>query len=108
MNAKRWIFWPSFLLLAAGCAGASYYVRYSAEKSKSAQFAAMHDEALRFQQQIVRYTAATVPARLPFAIFLQTMGIDSPTAVRVINAAQPIFNLRHLRAGNQLAVGRGL
>ena len=105
---KRLIFWPAFLALALGCAGASYCFRYSAEKTQSAQFAAMHDEALRFQQQFVRFTQSAVPARLPFFAFLQTVGIDSPTAARVIAAAQPVFNLRRLRAGNHLAVGRGL
>jgi len=105
---KRLIFWPAFLALAAGCIGASYYVRYSTETAKAAQFASLHEEALRFQQQIVRFTESVVPAGRPFAAFLQGMGIDSPTVARVIAAAQPVFNLRHLRAGNHLAVGRGL
>ena len=105
---KRLIFWPAFLALAAGCIGASYYVRYSRETATAAQFASLHEEALRFQQQIVRFTESVVPAGRPFAAFLQGMGLDSPTASRVIAAAQPVFNLRHLRAGNHLAVGRGL
>jgi len=108
MSAKRWIFWTIFLLLAASLIGASFYVRYVAEKTTAAQFSAAHEEALRFQQQIVRFTESALPAGLPFGVALETAGIDAETAARVVASAQPIFDLRHLRAGNQLVIGRSV
>ena len=105
---KRLIFWPSFLLLAAACVSASYYIRYSTEKRVAAEISAMHEEALRIQQQIVHFTERAVPARIPFAAALAGLGIDPPTAARLAASAQPVFDMRHVRAGNELAIGRGL
>ncbi|HXW61734.1 MAG TPA: M23 family metallopeptidase [Candidatus Acidoferrales bacterium] len=106
MNVQRWIFWPSFLLLAVGCVYASYRVRCSAEKKMAVDFLAAHQEALRFEQQIVHFTERALPKGLPFAAFLQALGMDAPTAARVVASSQPVFDLRHLRAGNRLAIGR--
>jgi len=108
MTWKRLVFWPSFLLLAVACAYASYHVRCSAEKKMALDLTAAHQEALSFEQQIVRFTERSIPKGLPFATCLAGLGIDSPTAARVIASAQPVFDLRHLRAGNQLAIGRSM
>jgi len=107
-NLGRWIFWPAFALADAGCIGWSYHVRYSADSRMAAEVSAARDEALRIQQQVILFTKRAVPARLPFASFLQGLGIDSPTAARVIASAQPVFDMRHLRAGNELAIGRSV
>jgi murein DD-endopeptidase MepM/ murein hydrolase activator NlpD len=108
LRVKRLIFWPCFLLLAVGCASASYRVRWAAERQMVVDFAAANEEARHLQKQIVRFTARVIPKGLPFASFLEGLGIDSPTAARVVASAQPVFDLRHLRAGNQLAIGRSL
>jgi murein DD-endopeptidase MepM/ murein hydrolase activator NlpD len=108
MRVRRLIFWPTFLLLAAGSAYASYCVRWSAEQKTAREFAAAHQEAVQLEQQIVHFTERAIPKGLPFASFLEGLGVDSPTAARVVASAQPVFDLRHLRAGNQLAVGRSL
>jgi murein DD-endopeptidase MepM/ murein hydrolase activator NlpD len=107
-NLKRWIFWPSFVLIAAGCIGASYYVRFAAEKQIGVQTSAARDEALRIQREVVLFTKRVVPSGRPFVAFLQGLGIDSPTAARLVASAQPVFDLRRLRAGNQLTVGRSV
>jgi len=108
MTWKRLVFWPSFLLLAVASACASYNVRRSAEKKMALDLAAAHQEALYFKQQIVRFTERSIPKGLPLATFLEGQGIDSPTAALVVASARPVFDLRHLRAGNQLAIGRSL
>ncbi len=108
MTVKRFVFWPSFLLLAVACAYASYSVRSSAEKKMALDLAAAHQESLNFQQQIVRFTERAIPKGLPLATFLEGLGMDSPTAARVVASAQPVFDLRRLRAGNQLAIGRSM
>ena len=107
-NLKRLIFWTSFALVAAACIGASYYVRYSAERRGSTEASLARDEALRIQQQVVLFTKRIVPSGRPFSVFLHGLGIDSPTTARLAAAAQPVFDLRHLRAGNELDVGRSV
>jgi murein DD-endopeptidase MepM/ murein hydrolase activator NlpD len=106
MSMGQRIFWASFLLLAAGLAAASYRVRLSAERDLARNCSAAHNEALRPEQQVVRFRQFTLPKGPAFAAFLEGMGVDRPTAARLAASAQPVFDLRHLRAGNQVAVGR--
>jgi len=107
-NLGRLIFWPTFALAAAGCIGASYNIRSSAEQKISAEASAARDEALRIQREVVLFTKRAVPSGLPFAALLQKSGIEPPTAVRLTAAAQPVFDLRHVRAGNELTIGRSV
>ncbi|HKV04292.1 MAG TPA: M23 family metallopeptidase [Candidatus Acidoferrales bacterium] len=107
-SLKKAIFWPSFAALALACVGWSYYVRFSAERQVSNQASAARDEALRIQRQVVLFTRRLVPSGRPFTVFLRGLGIDSPTAARLAASAQPVFDLRHLRAGNELAIGRSV
>jgi len=107
-NLGRAIFWPAFLAIAAGCVGVSYRARFSAEKKVSAQASLAATEAARIQQQVVLFTKMVVPSRVPFAAFLQRVGIDAATAARVVTSALPVFDFRHVRAGNQLTIGRSV
>ncbi|HEX4076565.1 MAG TPA: hypothetical protein VHX49_14280, partial [Candidatus Acidoferrales bacterium] len=74
-NLGRAIFWPAFLAIAAGCVAASYHVRFSAENKISEQASLDATEAKRIQQKVVLLTKMVVPSRLPFAAFLQKVGI---------------------------------
>ncbi len=107
-NLGRVIFWPTFLVIAAGCVGASYHVRLSAQNNISAQASLAATEAKRIQQQVVLFSKMVVPSRLPFAEFLQKVGVDAATATRVVASALPVFDFRHVRAGNQLTIGRSV
>jgi murein DD-endopeptidase MepM/ murein hydrolase activator NlpD len=107
-NLGRAIFWPAFLAVAAGCIGASYHARFSAESKISAQASLAATEAKRIQQQVVLFSKMVVPSRLSFAAFLQKVGIDAATATRVVASALPVFDFRHVRAGNQLTIGRSV
>jgi len=107
-NLGRAIFWPTFLALAAGCLGVSYHARLSAEGKVSQQASLAAADAKRIQQQVVLLTKMIVPARLPFAAFLQKVGIDAATTARVVASALPVFDFRHVRAGNQLTIGRSV
>jgi murein DD-endopeptidase MepM/ murein hydrolase activator NlpD len=66
------------------------------------------EEARRIQQQVVLFTEKVVPARLSFVPLLEGFGVDRATAVRLADSAQSVFDLRHLRAGNELAIGRSV
>jgi murein DD-endopeptidase MepM/ murein hydrolase activator NlpD len=107
-NLGRLIFWPAFALAAAGCLGVSYNTRFTAEQKISAEASAARAEAERIQQQVVLFTKRVVPSGLPFAALLQKSGIAPPTAARLTAAAQPVFDLRHVRAGNELTIGRSV
>jgi murein DD-endopeptidase MepM/ murein hydrolase activator NlpD len=104
----RIIFWVGFLAACAVLVGWTYQRRASAEKEFFAQSASARDEAQRIQQQFVRFTARIVPAGRPFAAILGGMGVDGVTAGHLIASAQSVFDLRHLRAGNKVEVGRGV
>ena len=105
---RRTIFWLGFAAAAAACAGASYYVRYSAEKQLAGEATAAREQAQRIQQEVVLFTRRVVPAGLPFASLLQGFGVNSQMAARLAASAQPVFDLRQVRAGHQVAVGRSV
>ena len=107
-NLGRAIFWPTFLAIAAGCVGASYYVRQRAVNGISAQEARAAAEAKRIQRQVVLYTKMVVPSRVPFASFLRTVGIDGGTVANIVASAKSVFDFHHMRAGNQLTIGRSV
>jgi murein DD-endopeptidase MepM/ murein hydrolase activator NlpD len=102
------LFWVSLVGVSAACVGMSYYLRNSAEGEVSLQASSAREEAHRIQEQVVLYSERLVPAGLPFHLLLQGLGIDSETAARLAASAQSVFDLRHLRAGNRLDVGRSV
>ena len=102
------LFWCVLVAEGGACVGASYYVRNSAEAEISSQASLARGEARRIQEQVVLYSERIVPARFPFHVILQGLGIDAGTAARMISSAQSVFDLRHLRAGNRLSVGRSV
>lgn len=107
-NLLRIIFWVVIAAASAACVGWSYHVRYAAEARVLTEAAIARDEAQRIQQEMVLFTENVVPAGRPFAAILQGLGIAPGTAAQLAASAQPVFDLRHLRAGNRLAVGRGV
>jgi murein DD-endopeptidase MepM/ murein hydrolase activator NlpD len=107
-NLGRAIFWPTFLAIAAGCVGASHYVRMRAENRVSAQVTRAAAEAKRIQQEVVLYSEMAMPSRVPFASFLQKVGIDGGTVANMIASAKSVFDFHRVRAGNQVKIGRSV
>src|SRR5277367_4814395 len=107
-NVRKLIFWPSFAVVAAVCLIASYHVRYKADQQFVAEVSHARDEAQRIEREFVQFTKRTMPSGRSFATLLNGLGIDSPTAARLVASAQPVFDLRHLRAGNELSIGRSV
>jgi murein DD-endopeptidase MepM/ murein hydrolase activator NlpD len=97
------------LTVAGGvCIGASYKARRAAEEQISAQARVARDEAQRIQNDTVVFNEKIVPPRHPFNAVLQDLGITPENAARLTASAQSVFDLRHLRAGNKLSVGRSV
>lgn len=108
MGIRRLIFWSAVTLASAGCVAASYAHLAAAEREFPVEAAAAHADADRIQQTVILFTKTVVPRRTPFSAVLDDMGIASGMVARFTASAQSVFDLRHLRAGNQLAVGRSV
>ncbi len=102
------IFWAALLSAGAAVVGWSYHARTAAEGQVASEGALARAEAARIQREVVRFTEAIVPARVPFHLALEGMGLDPVLATRIAAAAQNTFDLRRFRAGNKLSVGRGI
>jgi murein DD-endopeptidase MepM/ murein hydrolase activator NlpD len=107
---KKWkvAIWVSLMAAGAACAVASYRVRVSAENEIAMQASFAPQESHHIQQQIIRFSDSVVPARLPFQAVLLGLGIPPGDSARLIASAQSVFDLRRLRAGNRLTVGRSV
>jgi murein DD-endopeptidase MepM/ murein hydrolase activator NlpD len=107
-NLRKLIMWPAIGLVAAGSIGVSYYQRYQADRRLVAEVGRARDEAQRIEREFVQFTKRTLPSGRSFAASLGGLGIDSPTVSRMVASAQPVFDFRHLRAGNELSIGRSV
>jgi murein DD-endopeptidase MepM/ murein hydrolase activator NlpD len=86
----------------------SYRVRASAEKQIVLETSRARQESLRLQEHVVLFTKRAIPAGLPFGALLEGLGISANTAARLTASVQQVFDLRHLRAGNSISVGRSI
>lgn len=82
--------------------------RWEVEKEFQYQVALAHAEAERIREQVVLPTRNRLPAGENFAMALQQFGLSPEEAGEATAAAQRAFNLRQLRAGNTLVVGRSV
>jgi len=108
LKAFRVIFWIAFIAAGVACVVTSQRRLDAAEAEVLAEAAAGRDEVLRLQEKAILYRRGIVPARQSFNALLQEQGIDGASAARMVAAAQPVFDLRRVRAGNQFAVGRSV
>lgn len=108
MNYRSLIFVLVLLALGAGTLGVAFYRRGTAEQEFLEQVALARRDADRIRAQVVLYAEGRVPARVSFSDSLRRMGIDRLAAAGIAGSAQSVYNLRHLRAGNLLAVGRSV
>jgi murein DD-endopeptidase MepM/ murein hydrolase activator NlpD len=98
----------ALIIAGAVCIGESYQIRHAAEQQVAAQGEFANGNARRMQNDIVVFSEKIVPPRHPFNALLQDLGITPENAARLTASAQSVFNLRHLRAGNKLSVGRSV
>ncbi|MGB2635756.1 MAG: peptidoglycan DD-metalloendopeptidase family protein [Candidatus Acidiferrum sp.] len=82
--------------------------RREVEKEFQYQVIQARAEAARIREQIVLPTANKLPAGQNFAMALQRFGLSSQEAGEATIAAERAFNLRQLRAGNPVIVGRSV
>ncbi len=108
MAKTKPILWCALIAVGVAADFASYRVRNAAQQTTIAQTALARETSKQIQQNSVVFTAEMVPARLPFTAILQGVGIDSASAAQIAASAHSVFDLRHVRAGNELKIGRSL
>jgi murein DD-endopeptidase MepM/ murein hydrolase activator NlpD len=102
-----------FLVLLV-CAGGAFTLTYTFQRRIAA--AAEFDyqvklaklEGKRIREQVILPTESKVPAGENFAAALERFGLSAGEAANASAAAQHAFNLRQVRAGNTITVGRSV
>jgi len=101
-----------FVLLVVGLALAGLRLSYAklatAEERFSQEAALSAAEARRIQETVILFSTGTVPPGLNITDLLRRKGIDYNTAMRVVTDARPVYNLRMVRVGHQIAIGRSV
>jgi murein DD-endopeptidase MepM/ murein hydrolase activator NlpD len=98
------------ILCAAGGATLGYVFKQrlatTAEFDRQVQLA--KEEAERIREEVILPTENRIPAGENFAAALEKFGLSAQEAANASAAAQHAFNLRQIRAGNTITVGRSV
>ncbi|HEY0703760.1 MAG TPA: peptidoglycan DD-metalloendopeptidase family protein [Candidatus Acidoferrales bacterium] len=100
--------WVVLLIVGVVCIFGSYRMREAAEQQIALQTGSAGEAARQIQNDIIIFSEKIVPPRHPFNAVLQDLGITSANAARLTASAQSVFDLRHLRAGNSVSIGRSV
>jgi murein DD-endopeptidase MepM/ murein hydrolase activator NlpD len=102
-----------FLVLLV-CAGGAFTLTYTFQRRIAAaaefdyQVKLAKQEGARIREQVILPTERKVPAGENFAAALERFGLSAGEAANASAAAQHAFNLRQVRAGNTITVGRSV
>jgi murein DD-endopeptidase MepM/ murein hydrolase activator NlpD len=98
------------IVLAAGIVADTHAVRVrrEVERGFAGQVAQARAEAERIRAQVVLPVTNNLPKGENFAVALQRFGLSPQEADEATAAAEHAFNLRQLRAGNTVIVGRSV
>jgi murein DD-endopeptidase MepM/ murein hydrolase activator NlpD len=100
------------LLVVCACGAAAFgYVfkeRLAAAVEFDRQVKLAKEEAARIREQIILPTENRLRARENFVAALEKFGLSAEEAANASAAAQHAFNLRQIRAGNTITVGRSV
>jgi murein DD-endopeptidase MepM/ murein hydrolase activator NlpD len=98
------------VLAVAGAAVLGWAVqgRAAAESAFAREARLALDQAEHIRRTTVQFAERAFPAGVALHDFLIRTGADPRVAFRVVQSAQQVFDLRQIRAGNRVAVGRSL
>jgi murein DD-endopeptidase MepM/ murein hydrolase activator NlpD len=88
--------------------GYSYKKRRAAEQEFERQAKLAKEEAERIRSQLILPTESRVSSGENFMMTLEKFGLSAQDAANASAAAQRAFNLRQVRAGNTITVGRSV
>ena len=89
-------------------AGRSLWARHAAEAEFHRQAALAAQDAAQIRTHFIVYSQSRVAAGLPFSATLQKSGVEPNDVAEIVSSAQPVFDLRHVRAGHRLDIGRSV
>jgi len=78
----------------------------SAQQQFTREVELSHEVARRIRAQSVEFVEQTIPSRTTLAELLQRAGLDRETVFQVVQQASQAYDLRKVRAGQPLALGR--
>jgi murein DD-endopeptidase MepM/ murein hydrolase activator NlpD len=109
-SLSRAFLWVVGVVLVTGVVVDVHAVRQrqSAETEFQSEIVVARAEADRIRSQVILPTSKKLPSGENFAAALERFGLTSREAGEATAAAQRAFNLRQLRAGNTLVVGRSV
>lgn len=96
------------LVLGLGSVAATYAQRLSVEQRFAHEAALAADEARRMQEEVVLFTASSIPRGITMTDVLLRNGLPAATVFQMIAQARPVYDLRMVRAGNPIALGRSV
>lgn len=93
----------------AAILGYTFHLRLAADREfqRQAHLAAQQAEEIR-RSLVEIPTEGKISRGMNLFAALEKLGLDSEASAKAVDAAQPVFDLRHIRAGNTLVVGRSL
>jgi len=106
---RRFLFVVLFLLAAGGVTlGYVFQRRLATTAEFDHQVRLAKEEGERIREQVILPTEKKVPAGENFKAALEKFGLSAEEAANASAAAQRAFNLRQVRAGNTITVGRSV
>lgn len=106
----RRFLWISALLVLAGTAllGVIFSQRVKASREYAAEVRRAVESAELIRNSVVVYDQLTVRRGLTFSDALQRMQVEPAEANEIIRSADGVFDLRRIRAGGEIDIGRSL
>jgi murein DD-endopeptidase MepM/ murein hydrolase activator NlpD len=95
-------------LLGIGFVGVTVRARHAAEHEFQRQVALAAEDAARTRAQTVLYSEQRVGPGETFSESLQQLGVEPSDVADIVGSARPVYNLRHMRAGNRISIGRSV
>src|SRR5271167_5065205 len=96
------------MLAGAGVLGYTFRQRLATTAEYSRQVQLTVAEMARLKSELILPTEKKVPAGENFVAALEKFGLSHEDAASASSAAQHAFNLRQVRAGNTITVGRSV
>jgi murein DD-endopeptidase MepM/ murein hydrolase activator NlpD len=107
MVTRLFVLLVVLLLLAGAGLAAKCVIENSAIEQQFAKEARLAAElAAEIQTQAVHFSELVVPRGQPLATFLLRLGIDPTSVAAIVESAGSVYDLRRIRAGNRVVVGR--
>ena len=108
MKRIIWVILAFLLVIGATVDGYAVYQRRQTGKEFERQVALAKAESDRIRAEVVLPSARKMPSGENFAGALQRFGLSPTEVTDATAAAQRAYNLRQLRAGNSIIVGRSV